>query len=109
MSRYTGPCLQTWHRPEPQAEGVLQVTTRPDSGGATPTKTPPGTLNVGACSKSPPVKIKRQPEKSPLARDTPSREAVLRQNVAHDLMSSVDEEVSRWVVGAAEPRKELIF
>ena len=55
------------------------------------------------------MKIKRQPEKSPLARDTPSREAVLRQNVAHDLMSSVDEEVSRWVVGAAEPRKELIF
>ncbi len=39
--------------------------------------------------------------------DTPGREVVVRhwQN-ATDLM---DEEVHRWVVAAAEPRKELLF
>ena len=39
--------------------------------------------------------------------DTPSREAVVRQNAA-DLM---DEEAKRWAVAlaAAEPRRELFY
>jgi len=89
--------------PEP-AEDVLQVSTRPDSGGTTPTKPRPVPVpNVRACSKSSPRKIKIKRLKSPSG-DTPGREAVVRQN-AVDLM---DEEIQRWAV-AAEPRKELCF
>jgi hypothetical protein len=52
------------------------------------------------------VKVKRQKPPG----DTPSREAVLTQNAApDDLMPAAYEEVSRWVVGAAESRKELTF
>ena len=47
----------------------------------------------------PPVKVKGQKPPG----DTPSREAVLTQNAApDDLMPAAYEEVSRWVVGAAD-------
>ena len=59
--------------------------------------------NVRACGKSSPRRPKFKRPKTP--GDTPGREAAVRQN-ATDLM---DEEVQRWVVEAAEPKKELFF
>jgi hypothetical protein len=81
---------------EKKPGGVYEVTPKLDSGSTTPTKPRPVPApNVRACSKI----------KSP--GDTPGRQVqvVVRQN-ATDLM---DEEVHRWVVAAAEPRKELLF
>ncbi len=90
---------------------MLQMTPQLDSGGTTPTKPPDRPVpvpNVRACSKSPPkrikINLKRLKSRSPSG-DTPGREAVVRQNAA-DLM---DEEVQRWAVAAAEPRKELFY
>jgi hypothetical protein len=83
---------------EEDEEGVFEVTPKLDSGGTTPTKPrrPVPAPNVRACSKSPPKRPKIKRLKS-------GREAVVRQNAA-DLM---DEEVQRWAVAAADPRKEL--
>jgi hypothetical protein len=89
---------------EEEPEEVLEVTPKLDSGSTTPTK--PRSVpapNVRACSKSSPRRPKIKRLKSP--GDTPGRAAVVRQN-ATDLM---DEEVERWVVAAAEPKKELFF
>ena len=83
---------------------MYEVTPKLDSGGTTPTKPRPVPApNVRACSKSSPRRPKIKRLKSP--GDTPGREVVVRQN-ATDLM---DEEVERWVVAAAESRKELVF
>ena len=51
----------------------------------------------------PPRRTKSKRPKTP--GDTPGRDVAVRQN-ATDLM---DEEVERWVVAAAEPKKELFF
>ncbi len=89
---------------EEEPEDVLEVTPKLDSGSTTPTKPRPVPApNVRACSKSSPRRPKIKRLKSP--GDTPGREVVVRQN-ATDLM---DEEVQRWVVAAAEPKKELFF
>jgi len=93
---------------EEQPRGVYEVTPKLDSGSTTPTKPRPVPApNVRACSKSSPSVTPRKPKikrlKSP--GDTPGREVVVRQN-ATDLMY---EEVERWVVAAAEPKKELLF
>ena len=93
---------------EEQPRGVYEVTPKLDSGGTTPTKPRPVPApNVRACSKSSPSVTPRKPKikrlKSP--GDTPGREVVVRQN-ATELM---DEDVMRWVVAAAESRKELVF
>jgi hypothetical protein len=81
------------------------VTPKLDSGSTTPTKPRPVPApNVRACSKTPPRRSKIKRLKSPSG-ETPGREVVVRQN-ATDLM---DEEVHRWVVAAAKPRKELLF
>jgi hypothetical protein len=85
--------------------GVYEVTPKLDSGSTAPTKPRPVPApNVRACSKSSPKRSKIKRLKSPSG-NTPGREAVVRQNAA-DLM---DEEAQRWVVAAAEPRKELLF
>ncbi len=93
---------------EVQPRSVYEVTPKLDSGHGSTTPTKPRPVpapNVRACSKSSPgprrLKIKRL--KSP--GDTPGREVVVRQN-ATELM---DEDVLRWAVAAAEPRKELLF
>ncbi len=52
-----------------------------------------------------PEQAQDQWQEAKVARDTPGRAAAVRQN-ATDLM---DEEVHRWAVTAAEPRKELLF
>ena len=84
--------------------GVYEVTPKLDSGSVTPTKPRPVPApNVRACSKTPPRRSKIKRLKSP--GDTPGREVVVRQN-ATELM---DEDVMRWVVAAAESRKELVF
>ena len=93
---------------EEQPRGVYEVTPKLDSGSTTPTKPRPVPApNVRACSKSSPSVTPRKPKikrlKSP--GDTPGREVVVRQN-ATELM---DEDVMRWVVAAAESRKELVF
>jgi hypothetical protein len=89
---------------EVQPRGVYEVTPKLDSGSTTPTKPRPVPApNVRACSKSSPRRPKVKRLKSP--GDTPGRESAVRQNAA-DLM---DEEVERWVVAAAEPKKELFF
>ena len=91
---------------EEQPRGVYEVTPKLDSGGTTPTKPRPVPApNVRACSKSspPPRRTKSKRPKTP--GDTPGRDVAVRQN-ATDLM---DEEVKRWVVAAAEPKKELLF
>ena len=89
---------------EEKPVGVLEVTPQLDSGGTTPIKLRPVPApNVRACSKSSPRRLKTKRLKSPGG--TPAREVVVRQN-ATDLM---DEEVQRWVVAAAEPKKELFF
>jgi hypothetical protein len=93
---------------EEQPRGVYEVTPKLDSGGTTPTKPRPVPApNVRACSKSSPSVTPRKPKikrlKSPGG--TPGREVVVRQN-ATELM---DEDVMRWVVDAAESRKELVF
>jgi hypothetical protein len=91
---------------EPASEEVLEVTPKLDSGSTTPTK--PRSVpapNVRACSKSSPRRPKIKRLKSPGPGDTRGREVAVRQN-ATDLM---DEEVERWVVAAAEPKKELFF
>ncbi len=81
------------------------MTPKLDSGSTTPTKPRPVPApNVRACSKTPPRRSKIKRLKSPSG-ETPGREVVVRQN-ATDLM---DEEVHRWVVAAAKPRKELLF
>ncbi len=82
----------------------MEVTTKLDSGSTTPTK--PRSVpapNVRACSKSSPRRTKSKRPKTP--GDTPGRDVAVRQH-ATDLM---DEEVERWVVAAAEPKKELLF
>ncbi len=86
----------------------MEVTPKLDSGSTTPTKPRPVPApNVRACSKSAPSVTPRKPkfkrQKSPGG--TPSRAVVVRQN-ATELM---DEDVMRWVVAAAESRKELVF
>jgi hypothetical protein len=89
---------------EEEPEEVLEVTPKLVSGSTTPTK--PRSVpapNVRACSKSSPRRPKIKRPKTP--GDTPGREVAVRQN-ATDLM---DEEVERWVVAAAEPKKELLF
>ena len=89
---------------EPDSEEVLEVTPKLDSGSTTPAK--PRSVpapNVRACSKSSPRRTKSKRPKSP--GDTPGRAVVVRQN-ATDLM---DEEVQRWAVAAAEPKKELFY
>ncbi len=50
------------------------------------------------------MKVTGKRLKSPSG-DTPGREVAVRQN-ATDVM---DEDVLRWAVAAAEPRKELFF
>jgi hypothetical protein len=91
--------------PKEKPEGVYEVTPKLDSGSATPTKPRPVPApNVRACSKSSPKRPKIKRLESP-SRETPGREAVVRQN-ATDLM---DEEVQRWAVAAADHRKELFF
>ena len=95
---------------EVEPEGVLQVTTRLDSGGTTPKKVRPVPVpNIRACSKSPPVKFKIKRHISP--GDTPGREVVVRQNAAlDDRMAEIDEDILRLVRAAEpEPRKELVF
>jgi hypothetical protein len=83
---------------------VYEVTPKLDSGSTTPTKPRPVPApNVRACSKSSPRRPKIKRPKTP--GDTPGRDVAVRQN-ATDLM---DEEVKRWVVAAAEPKKELLF
>jgi hypothetical protein len=90
---------------EEQPRGVYEVTPKLDSGGTTPTKPRPVPApNVRACSKSSPRRPKIKRLKSPSG-ETPGREVVVRQN-ATELM---DEDVMRWVVAAAESRKELVF
>ena len=82
---------------------------RLDSGGTTPTKPRPApVLNVRACSKSSPQRIKIKRLKSPSG-DTPGREVVVRQNAAlDDRMAELDEDILRLVRAAeAEPRKVL--
>jgi hypothetical protein len=89
---------------EEKLRGVYEVTPKLDSGSTTPTKPRPVPApNVQACSKSSPRRLTSKRLKSP--GDTPGGEVVVRQN-ATELM---DEEVQRWVVAAAEPRKELLF
>ena len=89
---------------EEEPGDVLEVTPQLDSGSTIPTKPRPVPApNVRACSKSSPRRLKSKRLKSP--GDTPGREVAVRQNAA-DLM---DEEVQRWVVAAAEPKKELFF
>ena len=89
---------------EENPRGVYEVTPKLDSGSTTPTKPRPVPApNVRACSKSSPRKSKTKRLKSP--GDTPGREVVVRQNATN----TMDEEVQRWVVAAAEPRKELLF
>ena len=93
---------------EVEPEGVLQVTTRLDSGGTTPKKVRPVPVpNIRACSKSPPVKIKSKRHISP--GDTPGREVVVRQNAAlDDRMAEVDADILGLVQAAeSDPRKEL--
>ncbi len=83
----------------------MEVTPQLDSGGTTPIK--PRSVpvpNIRACGKSPPKRFKIRRLKSPSG-DTPGREVVVRQN-ATELM---DEDVLRWAVAAAEPKKELFF
>ena len=90
---------------EEKPGGVYEVTPKLDSGNTTPTKPRPVPApNVRACSKSSPKRSKIKRLKSPSG-DTPGREVVVRQN-ATELM---DEDVMRWVVAAAESRKELVF
>ncbi len=60
-------------------------------------------MHADACSKSSPRRTKSKRPKSP--GDTPGRAVVVRQN-ATDRM---DEEVQRWAVAAAEPKKELFY
>ena len=60
-------------------------------------------MTVGACSKSSPRRPKIKRLKSP--GDTPSREVVVRQNATEPM----DEDVIRWAIAAADPRKELLF
>ena len=94
---------------EVEPEGVLQVTTRLDSGGTTHKKVRPVPVpNIRACSKSPPVKFKIKRHISP--GDTPGREVVVRQNAAlDDRMAEIDEDILRLVRAAEpEPRKELV-
>ena len=90
---------------EEELEEVLEVTPRLDSGSTTPTKKPRSVPapNVRACGKSSPRRPKIKRPKTP--GDTPGREVAVRQN-ATELM---DEDVLRWVVEAAEPKKELLF
>ncbi len=89
---------------EEELEDVLEVTPQLDSGSTTPTKPRPVPApNVRACSKSSPRRLKSKRLKSP--GDTPGRAVAVRQNAA-DLM---DEEVARWAVAAAEPKKELFY
>ena len=89
---------------EKQPGGMYEVTPKLDSGSTTPTKPRPVPApNVRACSKSSPRRPKIKRLKSP--GDTPSREVVVRQN-ATELM---DEDVIRWAIAAADPRKELLF
>jgi hypothetical protein len=90
---------------EEKPRGVYEVTPKLASGSTTrATKPRPVPApNVRACSKSSPRRLKSKRLKSP--GDTPGREVVVRQN-ATELM---DEDVPRWVVEAAEPRKELLF
>ena len=83
---------------------MCEVTPKLASGSTTPTKPRPVPApNVRACSKSSPRRLKSKRLKSP--GDTPGREVAVRQNAA-DLM---DEEVARWAVAAAEPKKELFY
>jgi hypothetical protein len=85
---------------EESPRGVYEV----DSGSTTPTKSRPVPApNVRACSKSSPRRSKTKRLKSP--GDTPGRELVVRQNAT----DTMDEEVQRWVVPAAEPKKELFY
>ena len=89
---------------EKQPGGVYEVTPKLDSGSTTPTK--PRLVpapNVRACSKSSPRRPKIKRLKSP--GDTPSREVVVRQNATEPM----DEDVIRWAIAAADPRKELLF
>ena len=95
---------------EEQPRGVYEVTPKLDSDSTTPTGTKPRPVpapNVRACSKSSPSVTPRKPKvkrlKSP--GDTPVREVVVRQNATEQM----DEDVMRWVVAAAESRKELVF
>jgi hypothetical protein len=84
--------------------GVYQVTPKLDSGSTTPTKPRPVPApNVRACSKRSPRKSQSKRLKSP--GDTPGRAVAVRQN-ATELM---DEDVLRWAVTEAEPKKELLF
>lgn len=82
---------------------MYEVTPKLDSGSTTPTKSRPVPANVRACSKSSPRRSKTKRLKSP--GDTPGREVVVRQNAT----DTMDEEVQRWVVAAAEPKKELFY
>ena len=89
---------------EKQPGGVYEVTPKLDSGSTTPTK--PRLVpapNVRACSKSSPRRPKIKRPKSP--GNTPSREVVVRQNATEPM----DEDVMRWAIAAADPRKELLF
>lgn len=89
---------------EKQPGGAYEVTPKLDSGSTTPTKPRPVPApNVRACSKSSPRKLKTKRVKSP--GDTPSREVVVRQNATEQM----DEDVIRWAIAAADPRKELHF
>ena len=90
---------------EQKPGGVYEVTPKLDSGSTTPTKPRPVPApRVQACSKSSPKRLKIKRLKSPSG-DTPGREVVVRQN-ATELM---DEDVIRWAIAAADPRKELLF
>jgi hypothetical protein len=90
---------------EEKPEGVLEVTPQLGSGDTTPIKPRSAPVpNIRACGKSPPTRHKIKRIKSPSG-ETPGREVVVRQNAT----ALVDEDVLRWAVAEAEPRKELFF
>ncbi len=85
---------------------MYEVTPKLDSGSTSPTKPRPVPApNVRACSKSSPRRLKSNLKRLKSPGDTPGREVVVRQNATE----LIDEDVIRWAIAAADPRKELLF